>query len=72
MKQKVEILFQFETAGIVIRGVKDTKGYFRLDKKRVDSKTFKPIMWTGSRETLETYNTQEYRGYIRLFNRDGR
>lgn len=59
---KISVLFEYEVAGMVVRGVRDAEGNHRIERKRVASKKFRTVMWTGNNPSaLNWYNSEDYR-----------
>lgn len=58
VRKSVTVIFEFSVLKpkvIVYRGVQATDGSFRMEKRGLNAKKFKPFMWCGSRESLYRY-----------------
>lgn len=58
IRKAVIVIFEFSVLKpkvTVFRGVQATDGGFRMEKRGIDAKKFKPFMWCGSRESLYKY-----------------
>ncbi|MBL7669789.1 MAG: hypothetical protein JNM39_04830 [Bdellovibrionaceae bacterium] len=57
-RKAVTVIFEFSVLKpkfTVFRGVQATDGGFRMEKRGLNAKKFKPFMWCGSRESLYKY-----------------
>ncbi len=55
----INILLEFSVlrTKVIYRGVQASDGHYRMEKRGVTAKRFKPYMWSGSIESL--YHQQE-------------
>lgn len=61
----IVVIFEYEACGVTIRGVRDASGHHRLERKRISSKKFKPVMWAGSDPSaLDWYNSDDYKSRL--------
>ena len=52
---RIEIIFEFscpKPCPTIYRGVRATDGSYRMEKRGHLAKRFKPIMWSGSKDSL--------------------
>ncbi len=62
-RKAVIVIFEFSVLKPKItlyRGVQATDGSFRMEKRGLNAKKFKPFMWCGSRESLYRYHEAGY------------
>jgi hypothetical protein len=52
---KLEVLFEHRSYGYDWRGVRAATGGYRVDRRKVGSLTYRPVMWTGNRDFVEAY-----------------
>lgn len=59
MKTLIEVLFEFSVhekkQTLEYRGVRGADGCYRIEKRRIDSKKYRAIMWTGAIEGVEKF-----------------
>ncbi len=58
-RKAVTVIFEFSVLKpkiILYRGVQATDGSFRMEKRGLNAKKFKPFMWCGSQESLYQYH----------------
>ena len=58
-RKAVTVILEFSVLKpkiILYRGVQATDGSFRMEKRGLNAKKFKPFMWCGSREFLYQYH----------------
>ena len=56
MQRRIEILFSHTSFGFEWRGVRTTTGGYRIDRRRPGSISYRPLMWTGNRDSIDDYN----------------
>ena len=59
MKTLIEVLFEFtiheKNQRLEYRGVKGADGSYRIEKRRLGSKKYRAVMWTGTIEGVERF-----------------
>lgn len=57
-RARIKVIFEFvcpKPKPVIYRAVQGADGGYRMEKRGVDAKTFKPLMWCGGKDSLYTH-----------------